>query len=74
MSGKCHRHAPKKIPLKDGSLVKDWALTNEDDFCGEHSPGTPRNGKTEQPGAVAIKELLTPKEQRFSLDDKQPQH
>ena len=74
MSGKCHRHAPKRIPSKDGGFVNDWAMTNEDDYCGEHSPHTPRIGKAEKPGAVAIKELLTPKERRFSLDDRQPRH
>ena len=49
MSGHCHRHAPSKIPSKDGGFVNDWALTNEDDFCGDHSPGTPRTDKPSKP-------------------------
>jgi hypothetical protein len=51
MSGHCHRYAPKRIPSKDGGFVNDWAVTNEDDFCGDHSPGTPKTGKSPKPWA-----------------------
>ena len=74
MTGKCHRHAPKRIPSKDSVYVNDWAVTNEDDLCGDFSPGTPGISKPEKPESVAIKEIVTPKERRFSLDDRQPQH
>jgi hypothetical protein len=37
--GRCHRHAPMH--------ADKWIKTNEDDFCGDHSPGTPRIGKTQ---------------------------
>jgi hypothetical protein len=74
MSGKCHRHAPRRIPSKDSGFVNDWAITNEDDFCGDFSPGTPRIGKAEKSESVAIKEIFTSKEQRLSLEDRQPRH
>ena len=61
MSGKCHRHAPKRIPSKDGGFVNDWAVTNEDDYCGEHSPHTPGTGKAEKPPEEILERLTLPK-------------
>lgn len=72
MSGKCHRHSPRRIPTKDSGYVNDWALTNEDDFCGDFSPGTPTAGKTEKLESLPIKEIFKPKQQRLSVEDSQP--
>jgi hypothetical protein len=43
MSGKCHRHAPKRIPSKDSGYVNDRAVTNEEDFCGDFNPRYSKN-------------------------------
>jgi len=72
MTGKCHRHAPKRIPSKDSGYVNDWGVTNQDDFCGEFIPGTPEKGEIEKSESMPIKEIFTPKEQRSSIEDKQP--
>lgn len=72
MTGKCHRHAPRRIPTKDSGYVNDWALTNEDDFCGDFGPGTPAAVKAEKPESLPIKEIFTPKQQRSVLEERQP--
>jgi hypothetical protein len=74
MTGKCHRHAPRRIPTKDSGYVNDWALTNEDDFCGEFSPGSPGIRKADKPESVPIKEIFTSKQQRSAFEDSQPRH
>ena len=72
MTGKCHRHAPRRISSKDSGYFNDWAVTNEGDFCGDYSSGTPAAGKAEKPESLPIKEIFTPKEQRSSVEDRQP--
>lgn len=72
MTGKCHRHAPRRIASKDSSYVNDWANTNEDDFCGDFSPGTSKAGKTEKPQSLPIKEIFPPKPQQLPIEDTQP--
>jgi len=71
MTGKCHRHSPRRIPSKDGGYVNDWALTNEDDFCGDFSPVASKAGKTEKPQPLPIKEIFKPKQQ-LPIEDAQP--
>jgi hypothetical protein len=72
MTGKCHRHSPKRIPSKDSGYINDWAMTNEDDFCGDFSPGTPGAGKAEKPKSMPIKEIFKPKERQLPIEDRQP--
>jgi hypothetical protein len=62
MSGKCHRHAPKRIASKNGGFVNDWAVTNEDDFCGDFSSGTPRAGNAEKSSEGVLEKLTLPKD------------
>jgi len=71
MTGKCQRHSPRRIPSKDSGYVNDWALTNEDDFCGEFGPRTPTAGKTEKPVSLPIKEIFTPKQRQLPIEDTQ---
>jgi hypothetical protein len=73
MTGKCQRHAPRRIPSRDSGYVNDWALTNEDDFCGDFSPAAPTAGKTEKHQSLPIKELFTSKQQSVFLDTKPQQ-
>ena len=70
MTGKCHRHSPRRIPSKNGGYVNDWALTNEDDFCGDFSP-KPLEAKAKKPESVPIKEIFTTKQQ-LPIEDRQP--
>ncbi|MHC4207802.1 MAG: hypothetical protein ACYSTT_24370 [Planctomycetota bacterium] len=72
MTGKCHRHSPRRISSKESGYVNDWAVTNEGDFCGEFSPTTPAAGKAEKPESLPIKEIFTPNERRIPLEEKQP--
>jgi hypothetical protein len=73
MSGKCHRHAPRRIPSKDSGYVNDWAMTNQDDFCGEFSPAAPTSTKAEKSESVPIKEIFKPQQkQQPSLEGTQP--
>lgn len=73
MTGKCHRHAPRRISSKESGYVNDWAVTNEVDFCGDFSPHTPGISKAEKSESVPIKEIFTPKGQRLSIKDRQLQ-
>ena len=43
-SGECHRHAPRSIS-SGTSVINDRVNTYDDDFCGDHAPGTPRVGE-----------------------------
>ena len=70
MTGKCHRHAPRRIPSRDSGYVNDWANTNEEDFCGEFSPRTPAD-KTGELELLPIKEISPPKKQ-LPIEDTQP--
>jgi len=74
MTGKCHRHAPRRISSKDSGYVNDWALTNEDDFCGDFGTGSPVTRKADKTESVPIKEIFTPKQHRSPLEDSQPRH
>lgn len=69
MTGKCHRHSPRRISSKDSVFVNDWAVTNESDFCGDYSPATSPAGKAEKPESMPIKEIITPKERRLPLEE-----
>jgi hypothetical protein len=71
MTGKCHRHAPKRIPSKDNLNVNDWAVTNEEDFCGDFAPHTPRTGPAEKRESLPIREIFTPQQQRLPIEDTQ---
>lgn len=71
MTGRCHRHSPRRIPTKDSGYVNDWALTNEDDFCGDFGPGIQGIRRADKPESVPIKEIFTPKQHRSSLEDSQ---
>jgi hypothetical protein len=70
MTGKCHRHAPRRIASRDTGYVNDWANTNEDDFCGDFSPAAPTADKTENPEPLPIKEIFKSKQQ-LPIEDTQ---
>jgi len=70
MTGKCHRHAPRRIPSKDGGFVNDWAMTNQDDFCGEFSSAPPSARKAKKPKSIPIKEIFKP-QQQLGVEDTQ---
>jgi hypothetical protein len=72
MTGKCHRHAPKRIPSKEGIYVNDWAVTNEGDFCGDFGPAAPPAGKPEKPESIPIKEIFTSKPRLSPLEERRP--
>jgi len=71
MTGKCHRHAPRRIPSRDSGYVNDWANTNEDDFCGDFGPRTPTANKTDKLELLPIKEIF-PQKQQLPIEDRQP--
>lgn len=73
MTGKCHRHAPRRIASRDSGYVNDWALTNEDDYCGDFGPRTAGIRKADKPESVPIKEIFTSKQQQLPIEDTQPQ-
>jgi hypothetical protein len=72
MTGKCHRHAPRRIPSKEGIAVSDWAVTNESDFCGDFGPTAPAAAQAQKPQSIPIKEIFTPKDKRLSIEDNLP--
>jgi hypothetical protein len=73
MSGKCHRHAPRRIPSKDSGYVNDRAMTNQEDFCGEFSPAAQPAAGAEEPESIPIKEIFKPQQkQQPSFEDTQP--
>jgi hypothetical protein len=43
-TGECHRHVPRAIS-SENRIRTNWVTTHDDDFCGDHAPGTPRIGK-----------------------------
>ena len=53
-SGECHRHAPGTTALFQDRYRIIWAITDVEEFCGDHSPGAPRTGKIEQIKAVRV--------------------
>ena len=73
MTGKCHKNAPRRIASRDSGYVNDWALTNEDDFCGDFSPEAPGTGNAEKSESVPIKEIFTPKQHWSVPEESQPQ-
>ena len=62
MSGKCHRHAPRRIPSKDSGYFNDWAVTNEDDFCGDFGSGTPKMDKAGKSPESVLEKITLPKD------------
>lgn len=72
MTGKCHRHAPRRIPSKESIYVNDWAVTNEGDFCGDFGLCTPGAGRAEKSESIPIKEIFTPKDGRLSIEENLP--